>query len=141
MKKVFIGLLLAILLTACGSSVEENPAIGTQIVAAGSTNEAAEDASPIGGSIGKEESTPEATQGPNCLGAELNEIGQSIADRFDATNYEEVMIWFCNGAEFEDILLALQSEEQGDAGAEEMLVMLADGFSWDEIWQLVGITE
>jgi hypothetical protein len=43
--------------------------------------------------------------------------------------------------EFEDITLALQSTDQSNASVEEMLVMLADGFSWDEIWQLLGITE
>ena len=71
----------------------------------------------------------------------MNELGQSIADRFEEASYDDVMTWFCNGAEFEDILLALQSAQQSDASVEEMLVMLADDFTWDEIWKLLGITQ
>ena len=88
-----------------------------------------------------EESQREATSGPDCLGSEISQIGQGIADSYENASYEEVMTWFCNGAEFEDITLALQSAGQSDASAEEMLVMLADGFFWDEIWQLLDITE
>ena len=81
------------------------------------------------------------TAGPNCLGGEINPIGQSIAEEYDAASYEQVMTWFCNGAEFEDILVALETETQVDTSAEEMLQMLADGFTWDEIWLLVGLTD
>jgi hypothetical protein len=83
------------------------------------------------------EETPEA----NCPGEEINNIGQGIADEYDFTSYEEVMAWFCSGAEFEDILVALQTEDQTGTPAEEMLVMLADGFSWEEIWLVVGLAE
>jgi hypothetical protein len=84
---------------------------------------------------------PIETLGPDCYGPEPNEIGKGIADKFDDTTYEQVMIWFCNGAEFEDILVALQTEKLTDVPAEEMLVMLADDWTWDEIWQLIGLTE
>ena len=86
--------------------------------------------------------TPSAEPAPpDCLGGEVSPIGQSIADEYEFTSYEEVITWFCNGAEFEDILVALETESQIGAPAEEMLQMLADGFTWDEIWQLVGLTE
>jgi hypothetical protein len=89
-----------------------------------------------------EESTFQVeTAAPNCLGDEISPIGQSIADDYESTSYEQVMIWFCNGAEFEDILVALETEVQTDASADEMLKMLADGFTWEEIWQLVGLTD
>ncbi|HKI54380.1 MAG TPA: hypothetical protein VJ987_09655 [Anaerolineales bacterium] len=83
---------------------------------------------------------PEETASPNCLGDEVSPIGQSIADDYESATYEQVMTWFCNGAEFEDILVALETEEQTEASADEMLKMLADGFTWEEIWQLVGLT-
>jgi alkylation response protein AidB-like acyl-CoA dehydrogenase len=51
------------------------------------------------------------------------------------------MTWFCSGAEFEDILVALQTEDQTGTPAEEMLVMLAEGFTWEEIWLVIGLTE
>jgi len=84
--------------------------------------------------------SPEETASPNCLGDEVSPIGGSIADEYDSVTYEQVMAWFCNGAEFEDILVALETEEQTDTSADEMLKMLADGFTWDDIWQLVGLT-
>ena len=81
------------------------------------------------------------TASPDCLDGEVSPIGQSIAEDYDFTNYEEVITWFCNGAEFEDILVALETESQTGTPAEEMLHMLADGFTWDEIWQTIGLTE
>ena len=81
------------------------------------------------------------TAGPDCLGNEISPIGQSIADDYESTSYEQVMTWFCNGAEFEDILVALETEAQTDTSADEMLQMLADGFTWEEIWQMVGLTD
>ena len=91
-------------------------------------------------------STPEAgpvveTVASDCLGGEVSPIGQSIAEEYDFTSYEEVITWFCNGAEFEDIFAALETESQTGTPAEEMLQMLADGFTWDEIWQIIGLTD
>ena len=81
------------------------------------------------------------TAPPDCLGGEVSPIGQSIAEDYEFTDYAEVITWFCNGAEFEDILVALETESQTGTPAEEMLQMLADGFTWDEIWQTIGLTE
>lgn len=78
---------------------------------------------------------------PDCLGGEVSPIGESIAADYEFTDYPEVISWFCNGAEFEDILVALETESLTGTPAEELLQMLADGFAWDEIWQLVGLTE
>jgi len=85
--------------------------------------------------------SPLETASPNCLGDEISPIGQSIADDYESATYEQVMTWFCNGAEFEDILVALETEEQTGTSADEMLKMLADGFTWDEIWQVIGLTD
>jgi hypothetical protein len=88
-----------------------------------------------------EETQPVETPDADCPGEETNTIGQGIADEYEFASYEDVMTWFCNGAEFEDILVALQTEEQSDTPAEEMLVMLAGGFTWEEIWLVVGLIE
>jgi hypothetical protein len=77
----------------------------------------------------------------DCLNDKINSIGQSIAEDYENASYEQVMIWFCDGAEFEDILVALETEEQTGTPAFEMLRMLSDGFSWEEIWLLIGLTE
>ena len=84
---------------------------------------------------------PAGTAAADCPGDEINPIGQSIADDYEASSYEQVMTWFCDGAEFEDILVALETEAQTDTSAGEMLKMLADGFAWEEIWTLVELTD
>lgn len=48
------------------------------------------------------------------------------------------MSWFCKGAEFEDIMVALETEELNGTAAEDLLQMRAEGLSWEEIWQVVG---
>jgi len=78
---------------------------------------------------------------PSCTDGTINPIGQAIADDYDSVGYEQVMTWFCNGAEFDDIMVALETEAQTDATVDEMLKMLADGFTWDEIWQSVGLAD
>jgi hypothetical protein len=86
--------------------------------------------------------TPEVeTVPPNCLGGAASPIGQSIAEEYESVSYDQVLTWFCNGAEFEDILVALETESQTGIPAEEMLQMLADGFSWEEIWQIIELTD
>ncbi|MCB2213885.1 hypothetical protein KQH50_00680 [bacterium] len=77
----------------------------------------------------------------DCPGDEINPLGQSIAEDYDFTDYDQVMTWFCEGAEFEDILVALETEALTDEPAGDMLQMLADGLNWDEIWLLVGLAD
>lgn len=91
--------------------------------------------------IAVEAAPPAEVAAPNCLGDEISPIGQSIANDYETASYEQVMAWFCNGAEFEDILVALETETQTGTPADDMLQMLANGFTWEEIWQLVGLTE
>jgi len=74
-----------------------------------------------------------------CPGEEINPLGHSIAGDYDFTNYAQVMTWFCDGAEFEDIMVALETQATTDTPAGDMLRMLADGMSWDEIWQQIGL--
>lgn len=77
----------------------------------------------------------------NCASADINQIGQSIAQPYAFTSGEEVMSWFCEGAEFEDILMALQTEELNGTPAEEMLEMRTQGLSWDDIWLVIDYVE
>ena len=87
------------------------------------------------------ETLPLETALPNCLGEAVSPIGQAIAADYETTSYEQVMTWFCSGAEFEDILVALETEAQTDQPAEALLEMLAGGLTWDEIWQKLGLTD
>ncbi len=81
------------------------------------------------------------TSGPDCLGPEIHPMGQEIADQFDEATYEDVMTWFCNGAEFEDILVALQTEKDTGELAEDLLKLLAEGQTWEQIWDALGLTD
>ena len=75
-----------------------------------------------------------------CPGEEVNPLGQSIAGDYDFSRIiAQVMTWFCDGAEFEDIMVALETQATTDTPAGDMLRMLGDGMSWDEIWQQIGL--
>lgn len=135
--RLFFILLFITLISACGSQpstpIAQEASPPTALQSEPTQEQVLEpvtDATPVNES--------EAT---DCLGGELSPIGQSIATDYEFTSYDEIITWFCNGAEFEDILVALETESQTDTPAEEMLQMLADGFSWEEIWQLVGLTD
>ena len=130
MKNKFVILIIMILITGC-SNTKSNP-VNEPII----STEIQDSNMPV-----VETASPVETTAPNCLGDQINPIGQSIANEYKSADYKQVMTWFCNGAEFEDILVALETEAQTDTTADEMLKMLADGFTWDDIWHLVGLTE
>ena len=122
---VFMALML---ITACNA--QQNPAVELDRPATLAVNESSQ------GTL-----LAVTTAAPNCLGDEISPIGQSIADDYESSSYDQVMIWFCNGAEFKDILVALETESQTDTLAVEMLQMLADGFTWEEIWVVAGLVD
>lgn len=130
-------LLVSLLVTACGGQpstpvVQDAPApVAPQVEP---TTESVPESVPEATAV----TEPEAT---DCLGGEVSPIGKSIAVDYEFTSYDEIIAWFCNGAEFEDILVALETESQTGTPAEDMLQMLADGSTWEEIWQFVGLTE
>jgi hypothetical protein len=125
-QQIVIALITLILIVACGS--QPAPVAEQEPLA-------------VPEETTQETLQPVETASSNCLGDEVSPIGQSIADDFDTVSYEQVMIWFCNGAEFEDILVALETEAVTDFSADELLQMLADGFTWEEIWLLTGFVE
>ena len=86
--------------------------------------------------------TEELDAKADCFGDDVHPAGEALVEDFpDLADYEVIMIWYCNGAEFEDIATALLTEEVSGADAEFLLRRLADGFSWEEIWQNLEIIE
>jgi len=73
-----------------------------------------------------------------CQNSDMSILGRNIAAQFEDVSFERVMDWFCSGAEFEDILIALQTEKVTGQPAEELLKMLVTGLNWDEIWHSIG---
>ena len=137
-RRLILVLLILTFTTACGG--QSTPTVAPEVLITPTqvldTPTEVQD-----GNISVEKPTAQVeTAEPACLGGEISPIGQSIAGDYESASYEQVMTWFCNGAEFEDILVALETEAQTDTSADEMLKMLADGFTWEEIWQLVGLT-
>jgi len=133
-KQHLVLFVILMLVTACNSSntqqAPEAPLVELDAPATLAISEPMQEALP-----------PVETAAPNCLGDETSPIGQSIADEYETANYDQVMTWFCNGAEFEDILVALETETQIDTSANEMIQMLADGFTWEEIWLVTGFVD
>jgi len=78
------------------------------------------------------------TDNMECLNSEMSVLGRNIASQFEDVSFEQVMTWFCSGAEFEDILIALQTEKVTGQPAQGLLEMLVIDLTWDEIWQSIG---
>ena len=145
-KTLFLLLIPMLLLASCRQTPQENvplenspvPSIDSPTATDEAPTPDKQESSPV---VSTEE-PPQETLGPDCYGDQINPIGQSIADLYpEQMDYEEVMTWFCNGFEFEDILTALQTSEETDTSAEELLSMFDDGQTWDEIWIELGIVE
>jgi hypothetical protein len=141
---LFTALVITLLISACSSaplpSTEQNvpTAPSSQLEPGQPASQPTPEMvpEPVQNAIPEVETAPS-----NCLGEAVSPIGQSIAEEYESVSYDQVLTWFCNGAEFEDILVALETEAQTGTPAEEMLQMLVDGFSWDEIWQIIELTD
>ena len=134
-----VFLLLVLFLTGCGTETlksaqnlpqEEGIAeeSGEEILASGSEGEVTED-----------ESQVEPTENPetNCSALNPHPMAEGMAETFEVS-YDQVMTWYCDGAAFSDILLALETVELVDISAEELLIMVED-LTWEEIWQDLGV--
>ncbi|QRN83205.1 hypothetical protein JR338_00140 [Chloroflexota bacterium] len=76
----------------------------------------------------------------DCMADDPHPIGLNIAENY-SVDYDQVMVWYCEDHEFDDIILALETADlvpsfSGDA----LLAMRGDGLSWDEIWLDIGLT-
>jgi hypothetical protein len=76
----------------------------------------------------------------DCFATERHKVGEGIAATFEIP-YEQVMTWFCQGSEFDDILLALQTSEGTGLPVEELLEKRAGGQSWEDIWKAIGLVD
>jgi len=74
--------------------------------------------------------------------AEPHPLVASIAERYDITQ-ADVSQFFCNGYSIEAIIMALMTSEIDGVDVEwsDMLALLADGYSWDQIWEITGIID
>ena len=144
-----LSLLLLILVTACGSVIDpfNSPPSLPDAVTHKNESSPLPTLPPIKSTLDANLSSatfsthlPAATAGPDCDGGVANPIASSFAAEYPPTSEEEVMVWFCNGAEFEDIFTALFTRDTTGVSVEELLEMLADGFTWDEIWLVTGLT-
>jgi hypothetical protein len=162
MKKITLLVIVSLIYTACagsggirqGERIEKNPArTWTEDQISGEMPEVPPEAdtgedvlsTEVGSNATTGEEPPDdldLSGGVECYPDGIHPIGLSIAEQFEEiTTYQEVMNWFCSGAEFEDILNALLTEELSDGDAESFLIMIAEGTTWDEIWLELGITE
>jgi hypothetical protein len=157
MKKATLLVIVSLIFTACTASADSRQDerfvkdqgstgvedLGSEVV----SGEVATDLTIVDdlsdeSSIEKSPAESDLVSGVDCFPDGIHPIGLSIAEQFsEITTYQEVMNWFCSGAEFEDILNALMTEELSEIEAENFLKMIADGNTWDDIWLELGITE
>jgi hypothetical protein len=111
---------LALSLTACASSAPQTARTGSQPKSWSASRSLTD---PLSGSPGPAAVCPDPAPHP---------IGLSISETFQAT-YAEIIEWHCAGQSFEDILLALQTEELTGRPVAEIFA-LKEQMTWDEIW-------
>ncbi len=129
-------IVLVILFSACTLAVEPVPEMLTPPPAAAPTD------APVSPLVPATELAPlPSTPGATCPDPDALNLATVIASGYSFTSTEEVTGWFCNGAEFEDIVIALETEDQTGVLAEDLLAMLASGMTWEDIWQSIGLTE
>ena len=138
MKRILLIALLVLLLAACSQeSNDSNSIVTIEDILREYQQPSGEGRGPL-----LEEDNQAPTSGPTCYSEGQHPIAASIVDQYSAiTTYDEIMTWFCNGATFEDILDALTTQELTGVEAEATLRMVAAGFSWDEIWLELGVTD
>lgn len=66
-------------------------------------------------------------------------VAANIAETFEL-EYELVVEWFCSGQPFDEILLAVQTAQITDAEVEALFEARAEGDSWEQIWEDLGVT-
>ena len=74
--------------------------------------------------------------------AEPHPLVASMAARYDISQ-GDVSQYFCDGYSIEAIIMALMTGEIDGVDVEwsDMLALLADGYSWDQIWEITGIID
>jgi hypothetical protein len=69
----------------------------------------------------------------------VHPVGGAIAQRY-GVDYEEIMKWFCEESMgFGQIMLALQTADDGDVSYDEFLERRLAGEGWGQIWQDLGL--
>ena len=122
-KTIGLVLISAVLLTACGAAaVETDRTPGAQRTKPVATA--------TQGSTAQETEAPATA--PTCTETNPHPMGESISAKYEV-RYAEVMTWFCGGASFDDILLALETRKATDAPVETLLER-AEEVGWDEVW-------
>ena len=124
-KTIGIVLFTAVLLAACGATpVETDRTPGAQRTKPEPTA--------TQGSSGQQTATEAPATAPTCTETDPHPMGESIAAKYEV-RYAEVMTWFCGGASFDDILLALETRNLTDAPVETLLER-AEEVGWDQVW-------
>ena len=75
---------------------------------------------------------PSEGEGKSCPTPDPHPIAGNIAEKYQR-DYQEIIDWYCQGYEFEDILLALQTHRLTDKEVSVTLNMTGN-MSWKEIW-------
>jgi hypothetical protein len=74
----------------------------------------------------------------DCTGEAAVGMAEAIAESYQA-DADVVLAWHCAGSRFEDILLALETSDQAGAAVETLLARRAQGDTWDDIWEDLGL--
>lgn len=135
-----ITILLLVFLTGCGSdtlNALQQSAQKDSASESGSSEEHSEEDPPADSADSGPHIEPTENPETNCSTLNPHPMAEGMAEQFKAS-YDEIMTWYCDGAAFSDILIALETEELVDLSVEELLMMVEDN-TWEEVWQDLGV--
>jgi hypothetical protein len=135
-----ISILILLILTGCGTDTLkafQQSAQKESSSVSGSSEEHSEESPPLDSADSDSHAEPTENPETNCSTLNPHPMAEGMAEQFEAS-YDEIMTWYCDGAAFSDILLALETEELVDLSVEELLVMVEES-TWEEIWEDLGV--
>ena len=130
-----LSILLLLVLSGCGVDVLKGSPFSPQKET--STDLEAGEEPGEDGSQEEPDVTPTENPETNCSSINPHPMGEGMAEQFE-TSYDQIMTWYCDGAAFSDILLALETGELVDLSIEELLSMV-ENKTWEEIWQELDV--
>jgi hypothetical protein len=85
------------------------------------------------GEEGEHESGDDAAADESCVGVDPHPVAEKLADEF-GEDLETIMVWFCDGFGFGEIMLALRIvDEVGGTTVEDLLARKEAGEGWGQI--------
>ena len=92
----------------------------------------------IGSTDDDDEEELTAEESEYCVGVQPHPVALKLAETYEVDD-EQIMIWFCEGYGFGEIMHALQTSDGGADAAYALLGEKSELGGWGQVWQNLGL--